>query len=395
MRRSRIAVTAALAVAAAATAWYFVGRKGDATGSFRFVELSRGDIEYTVSATGALSAVRTVQVGTQVSGQISAILVDFNDRVRRGQLIARLDTTLLMQAVREAEAGLARAQAERDRREFDLRQATALWESRVISETEFRAAEFDARTAAASLASARSSLERAHQNLGFASIHSPVDGIVIERNVDVGQTVAASFSAPQLFLIAEDLRRMQILASVAEGDIGQITEGLETRFTVQAYPDRVFTGRVDQVRMQSKTQENVVNYTVSVEVENADGALLPGMTATVQFLVRAVRGVLRAPNPALRFRPPAALLAQAVRDTSGARSGPGGTHSELWVLDPDGRLRSIAVRTGLTDGAFTEVEGSGLSEGQRVVAAVAGSTSGTASNPFQQSRGPAGGPPPP
>lgn len=401
MKRSRVAIAVGIIAVAAAAAWYLVGRSTGTTERFRLVEISRGDVESTVSATGALSAVRTVQVGTQVSGQIAAIHVDFNDHVRKGQLIARLDTTLLQQAVVEGEAALERTRADRDRREFELQQATALWQQRVITESEYRTAASEAIGARSSYASAEAALTRAHQNLGFASIHAPVDGIVIERNVDVGQTVAASFSAPQLFLIAEDLGRMQILASVAESDIGRIKDGLKARFTVQAYNDRVFTGRVRQVRLQSTAKENVVNYTVAVEVTNTDGALLPGMTATVSFLVDAVHGVLRVPNAALRYRPSATLLATAVRDTTKVA---GTSRGELWVAGPDGRLRSIAVRTGLSDGQYTEVEGVGLAEGKQVVAAVISGESAAAaatstSNPFQQQSagrgGPGGRPPPP
>ena len=398
MTRPRLTVAIGFLVVAAVTVWYFFGRNTESTERFRFVEISRGDVEFTVSATGTLSAVRTVQVGTQVSGQIAEIHVDFNDRVRQGQLIARLDTTLLQQAVLEAEAALARASADRERREFELQQSSALWEQRVITESEFRTATAEASSARAAYASAAAALTRAKQNLGFASIHAPVDGIVIERNVDVGQTVAASFSAPQLFLIAEDLSRMQILASVAESDIGRISEGLEVRFTVQAYNSRTFIGKVRQVRLQSTTLEGVVNYTVAIEVSNEDGALLPGMTATVVFLVDVVHDVLRVPNTALRYRPTAALLAAAVRDTS--KVG-GRARGELWVAEPDGHLRSIAVRTGMSDGQNTEVAGAGLSEGMQIVAAVISGESAAnsrANNPFQQQQqrgGPGGGPPRP
>jgi HlyD family secretion protein len=400
-------------------------RRG-AVETYRFVQVTRGDIESTVSATGALSAVRTVQVGTQVSGQIAEIRVDFNDRVRRGQLIARLDTTLLAQAVREAEATLERSRADADRRAFELRQASELWAQRFITETEYRTAQFNATSALTTQRSAEAALDRARQNLAYAYIHAPVNGVVIERNVDVGQTVAASFSAPQLFLIAEDLGRMQILASVAESDIGQITEGQVARFTVQAWPNVTFAGKVKQVRMQSKTQENVVNYSVAVEVDNRDGKLLPGMTATVSFLVDAVRGVLRVPNAALRFKPTAQLLARATRDTvvpadtavgravpavrgsrdsalRGRAASTAGARAlrtgELWLVSPEGRASSRVVRLGLTDGQFTEVTGAGIVEGMQVIAAVIGGETAeratTGTNPFEGNQRPGGRPGPP
>lgn len=414
-----------IVLAGAASAWYFLGREGAPVETFRFVEITRGDIESTVAATGALSAVRTVQVGTQVSGQLTDVRVDFNDRVRKGQLIARLDTTLLAQAVREARVAVERSQADVEHRSFELRQAEQLWASRSITETEYRTAQYNATTANASLQSANAALSRARQNLAYADIYAPVNGTVIERNVDVGQTVAASFSAPQLFLIAEDLGHMQILASVAEGDIGQIKEGMPVRFTVQAWPNETFRGTVRQVRLQSATQENVVNYTAVVEVANPEGKLLPGMTATANFLIASANDVLRVPNAALRFKPSDAALATAIRDTllpadtAAARAVPAvqgapavpqragrGTQAtsatraarrgELWFEEASGQLHSRAVWLGLTDGSNTEVRGPGITEGMRVIAAAltgeSASRSGT--NPFQQSQPQRGGGPP-
>jgi HlyD family secretion protein len=293
--------------------------------SYRLVAVERGDIVSSVNATGTLNAVSTVQVGTQVSAQIAQLYVDFNDRVRRGQLVARLDTTLLVLAVEQSRAEVERSQADLEQKQFLLAQATRLSETASVTETEFRAAQYNAAAAQASLRSARTGLARAEQNLRYASIYAPIDGIVIERNVNVGQTVAASLSAPQLFLIAEDLSRMQILVSVDESDIGKIREGQAVHFTVQAYPSRTFNGAVRQVRMQSKTSENVVNYTVVVAVENADLALLPGMTATVSFEIARASAVLKVANAALRFRASETMLADwraAHSDTAGPRLDP-------------------------------------------------------------------------
>lgn len=423
MRKPVIIATAVLAIAAVIVVFVVRGR-GETAESYRFVEISRGDIESTVGATGALEAVRTVQVGTQVSGQIVEILVDFNDRVRKGQLIARLDRTLLQQAVRDADAALERSRSEAELRDYALRQAAQLFASRVITETEYRTAEFNAKSAAAALSSALAGVERARTNLSYANIYSPVNGVVIARNVDVGQTVASSLSAPTLFVIAEDLGKLQIMASVAESDIGQIREGMETRFTVQAYPGQTFSGSVRQVRMQSATQENVVSYTVAVDVANPDGKLLPGMTATVSFLIDAVRSALRVPNAALRFRPSDALLARAKRDTvmpadtGGRRTVPvvprrtataqdtarrattSLRRGELWYIGPDGIPASKLVRLGLTDGSFTQVvAATGVTEGMQVIAGVldAGGSGSTGTNPFQtnQRQGGPGRPPGP
>jgi HlyD family secretion protein len=421
MMRTRTVVAISTVLLAAAGVWFFAGRS-DREESYRLVEITRGDIVSTVSATGGLGAVSTVQVGTQVSGQIAEIFVDFNDRVKKGQVVARIDPTLAQQAVREAQASLDRARADTDMKQFAFDQAAALYQQRVITETEFRTAEFNRAASMASLQSAEASLERAQRNLEYTVIYAPIDGIVVERNVDVGQTVAASLSAPQLFLIARDLSRMQILASVDESDIGQIHERMAAHFTVQAYPERVFTGSVQQVRLQSRTTENVVNYTVVIAVPNTEGWLLPGMTATVDIEMARVTNVLRVPNAALRFRASEAMQAavreHAVPDTAvrsvtsdpALRRGvaPGqratrtgadtasGSSAQLWYLDAEGRLAVVRVRTGLTDGQNTEIAGPIVCEGMKVIAGVVQSGApSTGLNPFQQTQRQGGPPRPP
>ena len=398
---------AAIPLLAIAALWVYQSADGSEGPAYRFVTVERGDIEATVSATGTLGAVTTVQVGTQVSGQISAIFVDFNDRVKKGQLIARIDPTLQQQAVRDAQAGVERARAELDQAGRDHERNRQLFERKVITESEFSAVQYQRAVARANAKSAQVTLDRARQNLAYTSIYAPIDGIVVERNVDVGQTVAASLSAPQLFLIANDLSRMQILASVDESDIGLIEEGQPVRFSVQAHQNETFTGTVKQVRLQSSTQENVVSYTVVVEVENPNGKLLPGMTATVDFLTGSATDVLMVPNAALRFRATEAMTA-AVRErraasgrvdsarvqrTAAAGQGQNGAGAArprnvamLWYLDDDGAPATARVRTGMTDGQKTEVQGRDLVEGMRVIVGVsegseaAGSSS---TSPFQ------------
>ena len=225
---------------------------------YRFATLERGNLESAVSATGILSAVTSVQVGTQVSGQIAAIFADFNDQVKKGQLIARIDPTLQQQAVRDAQAGLDRGRAERAKAQQDFERNKGLFEQKVLTEVEFNNAKYAYEVAQANVKSAQVALDRARQNLAYTSIYAPIDGVVVERNVDVGQTVASSYSTPQLFLIAKDLSQMQILASVDESDIGLIRQQQAVRFSVQAYPNQTFEGKVSQVRLQSKTTENVV-----------------------------------------------------------------------------------------------------------------------------------------
>lgn len=378
----------------------FALRGGAKEVAFREVAIERGAIEEVVSSTGALQATETVEVGTQVSGQIADIYVDFNDRVTEGQLLARIDPTLLNNEVRLAEANLARSRAELDQAERTLERTRALHADQVVTDSELEQAEYSRSIAASSYAAAAASVERARRNLEYTEIRSPNDGVVVERSVDVGQTVAASMSAPTLFVIAQDLSEMEILASVSESDIARIHDGQDVRFTVQAYGDRTFTGTVRQVRLQSTMQDNVVNYSVVVGVENPDGALLPGMTATVEFLIAQAEDVLRVPNAALRFQPTAEM---PVTGRDGSRAAPGQARSAqgdgasggvLWQVDESGALTRLSVETGLTDGQYTEVNGPGLSEGMRVVAGVASSAAEAGgTNPFQgqQSQG-SGGP---
>ena len=276
-------IVAALAVMGA-VAW-FVMRDRATAAEYRLVPVERGDLTSVVSATGALQAVTTVEVGTQVSGQVSEILADFNSQVKKGELIARIDPTILQQAVRESSADLEKAQAQAAQKKWAAERADTLYKGGLVPESDYRTAAADAATTQADLEAARVALDRARRNLGYTEIRSPIDGVVVERNVQVGQTVAASLQAPVLFRLAEDLSRLQILAAVDESDIGKIRADQEVEFTVQAYPEEKFRGKVSQVRLQSTTTENVVSYDVVVDVANADLRLKPSMTATVEFIV--------------------------------------------------------------------------------------------------------------
>jgi HlyD family secretion protein len=326
---------------------------------------------------------RTVQVGTQVSGQIAAIHVDYNDRVQKGQLLARIDPTLQNQAVEEAHAQLERAQATMEQAQSDYTRNKQLFEARVVTASEFSTVQSNFSVQKANVKSALIALESARQNLSYTRIYAPIDGVIVERNVDVGQTVAANFSAPQLFLIANDLSAMQILVSVDESDISSIRTEQPVEFTVQAYPDQTFAGTVQKVRIQPNTQNNVVSYTAVVGVKNTTGRLLPGMTATVQFLTGAAHDVLLVPNAALRVRATPAMLAQERGEMRQSDS------ALLWTLDDKGTLRAVRVHRGISDGRNTAVEGARLSEGMNVVIGVpdASGTSGDESrNPFQSPR---------
>jgi HlyD family secretion protein len=414
----RIIIAAVVIVVAVGGYWVLHGRKAAAGGSYRFVPVEKGDVESVISSTGTLQAVETVEVGTQVSGIISKIYADFNDQVKKGQVIARIDTTLLAIAVRDAQAGLDKAQVTLSQARRDLVQADSLYRQELISQNDQKNAQYAVETAETGVESAKIGLERAKRNLAYATIYAPISGTVIERDVDVGQTVAASLSAPRLFLIANDLSKMQMLASVDESDIGQIHDGQTARFTVQAYPTRTFTGTVRQVRLQSTTVDNVVTYTVVVDVANPDRTLLPGMTATVDFVVGDAHDVLTVSNAALRFRPTEEMTAElrkrfeerraahgggdstawAARRAaragagtgagtsaggfaSGGTDGSGGMHAgtsrygasdmaTLYYKDDQGQLSVMRVKTGLTNGQVTEISGPRLKEGMQVIAGI-------------------------
>jgi HlyD family secretion protein len=355
--------------------------------TYRFTTVGRGDIQSKVSATGTLNAVTTVSVGTQVSGQVSTLLVDYNATVKKGQLLARIDPTLAQQTVADADANLQKAQAQELQSQRDYKRSQDLMNGGLVARSEYETNQSSLAVARANVRSAQVALDRAKQNLAYTSIYAPIDGVVVERNVQQGQTVAASLSAPQLFLIANDLAHMQILAQVGESDIAQIKQGQNVNFTVQALPKENFHGTVQQVRLQSTTTDNVVNYTVVVAVDNAQGKLLPGMTARVDFITNAASNVLKVSNAALRFRP----ATTAIQKTRGG---------SLYYLDATGNLASLQVRPGITDGSTTEVRGQDVKEGMKVIAGtVSGTTTQTAqqsSTPFnsssqQQQRGPRGG----
>jgi HlyD family secretion protein len=438
---NRMRFTAAAVLAATTLGgvlWFQARADAGTTPSYRLGKVERGNVRQTVSATGTLGAVRTVEVGTQVSGQISALFVDFNSKVKKGQLIAKIDPILQEQAVADAQAGVSRAEAVVTQTQLEYERSKKLHDQQIATDAEFNVAQSNYAQARASLTSARINLQRARQNLSYTNIYSPIDGVVVERAMDVGQTVAASLSAPKLFVIANDLSRMQILASVDESDIGKIVAGQPVTFTVQSFPDRQFTGTVEQVRLNSTTLNNVVSYTAVVSVANEDGKLLPGMTASVKLVTASADSVLTVPSTALRFTPPEGAKTNApVRPTrpagdSAARSataggppaggfqgggfpgGPGGngaprrprptgsqpgSMAQVWTVDANGVLTPHRVRLGISDGQKTEITSRDLTDGASIVigttqpGATAAST-GTTANPLQpqnnQRRGPGG-----
>ena len=349
--------------------------------------VTRGDIVQGVPASGTLEAVTTVQVGTQVSGTVTELLADFNDIVRKGQVLARLDASSLEAQSAQTDAGLVRANADADRlrvsvedARLKLARATTLSERGLTAAVDLQAATYDVRTSEAQLRSgdaqvtqARASVHQSRVNLDHTVITSPIDGVVIARNVDAGQTVAASMSAPTLFVLAADLTQMRVNAKLDESDIGQIAPGMTVTFQVDAYPNDTYTGRVAQVRLQGEIVSNVVTYLTVIDVANPDLTLKPGMTANVTVQVARRVQALRVPNLALRVRPTAEQLAAlgatagATTNVPGTAKGPKG--ASVWRAIGS-RFERVPVQVGITDGSFTEILGGALKADDRVATAI-------------------------
>ena len=373
MKRKAFTLTA-LVAAATITLGAFYSRQGGDAPVLTTDAITRGDIVNVVSATGAVQAVTMVQVGSQVSGTIESLTADFNSIVTKGQVLAKLDQSTYASTVEQAQAALVNAEAEVERLRVTrvaadnaLDRAKELSTRQLIPAADLQTAESESRSAAAMLAGsqakvvqARSAVDAARVNLSKTVIRSPIDGVVIARNVDVGQTVAASLSAPTLFVIAADLSEMQVNASVDESDLGQIRAGQSVTFRVDAYPSSTFDGRVSQVRLNPTTVNNVVTYAAIIDAPNRDLKLKPGMTATVTIEVARRDGVLRVPSAALRFKPSGDLL-----QTLGV-TAPAGKSPAVWV-SANGQLTSAAVQAGATDGTYTELVNSSLAEGTLVV----------------------------
>jgi HlyD family secretion protein len=374
-----ILVLLALLIGVGGVAWL----RSEKSPKYRTAPVERGEIVATVSASGTLNAVTTVQVGSQVSGKIKNLYADFNSRVEKGQLIGRIDPDTFEAKVNQAKAdadnarvGVKDAKIKRDSR-------AALFQEGGISQEERDSAQASYDSAAARLEAALAALRAAQVDLDRSYIYAPVNGVVIARNVDVGQTVAASLQAPTLFLIAEDLNKMQVDTNVDEADISRIQVGQQVSFTVDAFPGEMFKGQVVQIRQAPIVQQNVVTYNVVVAVVNPDLKLKPGLTANVRILVDRRADALKIPNAALRFRPPSPdgepLAAQE------KTRGP----SQIWILD-EGRLSGVAVKLGLNDEYFTEVLEGDVKEGQSVVVGL-GARDGSrrpqqGSGPFPQQR---------
>jgi HlyD family secretion protein len=350
-------------------------------------KITRGDITTAITATGTVNPVTSVNVGTQVSGRIAALDADFNSPVKKGQIIATIDPALFQAQVDQARANLSNAQAnlvKAQATEVDAKRTwdryKTLFERDLVAKSQMDAAETAYLTARASTLAAKTlvdqtgaALKLAQTNLFYTKIVSPVDGVVISRNVDIGQTVAASFQTPTLFVIAADLTKMQIDTTVDEADISAVKSGEDAEFTVDAFPEETFRGVVEQVRNAATTIQNVVTYDVVVKVDNRDLKLKPGMTADVSIITSIVKDVLRVPNAALRFRPPAAPGAKPGAAPSakpgpapGAKPSAGERGPAVWVLR-NGQIVRVPIKIGLSDGTYTELLSGDLKEGDEAV----------------------------
>ncbi len=380
-------------------------RGGQKPQKYRTAPVSRGDITMSVSATGAISAVTTVQVGSQVSGIIAKLYADFNSRVKKGQLLAELDPTPFEQAIAQQKANVDKAKVDAANAKVAYLRQRKLKDEGLASEADYDNAKAASDSAAAQVAQARASLGQAETNLKNSKIVSPIDGVVVNRAYDVGQTVAASFQAPTLFTIAQDLTKMQVQADVDESDIGRVKIGEPVHFSVDAFPEQVFQAKVSQIRLNATVNQNVVTYPVIVAVDNAEEKLRPSMTANITIDVATDHDVLRIPNAALRFKPSPSETGKggAPQRTAGAgaapASAPGGAASRptlagslprtgkrdagptVYVLSETGTLKPVRVHPGITDGQFTEIRDGELETGQAVVTGLATAKAETQAGP--------------
>ncbi|SCY25174.1 efflux RND transporter periplasmic adaptor subunit [Nitrosospira sp. Nsp13] len=358
--RARLLVLIVALLSALIGFWYWQTKPGSNQERYKTQTVDRGDIVQNISANGTLNPVVLVNVGTQVSGTVYKLYADFNDTVEEGQILVELDPSLFQAQLRQSEANVINARTALKLANNKMTRNRALVEQGFISPDALDAVEQILEGARAQLAVSEAQLARDRTNLNYSVIRSPISGVVIARNVDIGQTVAASFQTPVLFQIAKDLRQMQIDTSVAEADIGQLHLGQVVNFTVDAFQEREFTGTVKQVRLNPTIQQNVVSYNVVVAVENDEGVLLPGMTANVRFTVNQKKDVLRIPNAALRYKP-AENDSDAV--TPAARQ-PG--RQMVYRLE-EGKAVPVSIKTGIADNSFTEILGDAIKPGDKLI----------------------------
>ena len=359
MKNKKLWLSIGVVVLIAVVVWLLSGGKKEQKTEFETAKVERQDIHTSITATGTIEPVTSVTVGTQVSGIVSKLYVDYNSVVKKGQIIAELDKTNLISELNTAKANQASAQSTLNYEQANYNRYKTLYDKGLVSADEYESARLSYDKARQQAATSRESVQKAQTNLGYATITSPIDGVVLSKSVEEGQTVAASFNTPELFTIAKDLTDMRVIADIDEADIGGVKEGQRVSFTVDAFPDDKFVGEVTQVRQQATTESNVVTYEVVISAPNKDLKLKPGLTANVTIYTMEKNGVLAAPAKALRFMPNEALLQkdQQIEDVEAAQ--------KVWTLEGN-TFKAHAVEIGTTNGMVTEIV-SGIDEGTEVL----------------------------
>lgn len=359
MNKKKTLVIVAVAAIAALAVWLLSDGKKEEKITFDTAAVAPANIMNSITATGTIEPVTSVTVGTQVSGIVSKLFVDYNSVVKKGQVIAELDKTNLMSQLNTAKTQLATAQSQLNYQTANYKRYKTLFEKGLVAADDFDNAKLSYTQAKEQVASAKEEVQRAQTNLGYATITSPIDGVVLSKSVEEGQTVAASFSTPELFTIAQDLTNMQVVADVDEADIGDVKEGERVTFTVDAYPDDTFEGEVKQVRQEATTTNNVVTYEVVISAPNADLKLKPGLTANVTIYTAERKGVLSVPSKALRFTPQKETVGKMnIVDVANAKN-------KVWTIEGNS-IVAHKVNIGMTDGTNTQIVG-GIAEGTKVV----------------------------
>lgn len=359
MNKKKALVIAAVAAIATLAVWLLSGGKKEEKITFDTAAVAPANIMNSITATGTIEPVTSVTVGTQVSGIVSKLFVDYNSVVKKGQVIAELDKTNLMSQLNTAKTQLATAQSQLNYQTANYKRYKTLFEKGLVAADDFDNAKLSYTQAKEQVASAKEEVQRAQTNLGYATITSPIDGVVLSKSVEEGQTVAASFSTPELFTIAQDLTNMQVVADVDEADIGDVKEGERVTFTVDAYPDDTFEGEVKQVRQEATTTNNVVTYEVVISAPNADLKLKPGLTANVTIYTAERKGVLSVPSKALRFTPQKETVGKMkIVDAANAKN-------KVWTIEGNS-IVAHKVNIGMTDGTNTQIVG-GIAEGTKVI----------------------------
>ena len=359
MNKKKALVIAAVAAIAVLAVWLLSDGKKEEKITFDTAAVAPANIMNSITATGTIEPVTSVTVGTQVSGIVSKLFVDYNSVVKKGQVIAELDKTNLMSQLNTAKTQLATAQSQLNYQTANYKRYKTLFEKGLVAADDFDNAKLSYTQAKEQVASAKEEVQRAQTNLGYATITSPIDGVVLSKSVEEGQTVAASFSTPELFTIAQDLTNMQVVADVDEADIGDVKEGERVTFTVDAYPDDTFEGEVKQVRQEATTTNNVVTYEVVISAPNADLKLKPGLTANVTIYTAERKGVLSVPSKALRFTPQKETVGKMkIVDAANAKN-------KVWTIEGNS-IVAHKVNIGMTDGTNTQIVG-GIAEGTKVI----------------------------